>query len=511
MTRSRPTRAALGAIVAVLLAAATAPAAGAAVIGSSSSGFEGGPALAADGRVVIGERRHGDGAVRGDGARRILAIDPSTRAFREVAAFAPPQRVFPEIRRVLNVAGSGGIVTALLDTVLQPAAAGQGSALGSTASTSMTVLPTLTALTSCGALGAQAGLDAAAGQDFVATTGDECGPATPAVRLRTQTTTITIPGAPAPADIVGLHASGPMVAWAEVPRATAAAARPTLVLARGATGQILLRIPLGGLPAQLGVGADGTVVFSLQADASCALYVASTATPAVRRLALPSAGGLCPSPAIEPRGQTRIAVVGERVVYQALSGYGVTDLRGRAQALGDATAPATIAGGIAFDGRTVFAVRSRCSEDLLLALDSDVAAQGAPPPQGQTRAPCVIRRAGPSRLRASRDGVVRVPIRCGSTGCRATLRLVQQRSGRAERLIASAGFARSGRGTVVTRMRLPRYARELAGCDRGLLVRAVLWPFSEHSRGLGSYRIVSPARCRRGGGPPFTAVREPQP
>jgi hypothetical protein len=122
MTRSRSTGILLlriGALAATLVVLAAAPAS-AAVIASSESGFEGGPALARDGRVVIGERRQGDGAPRGSGARRVLGIDPRTHAFRELAAFsAPSGQRSGDARRVLSLAGTGGIVTASLDTILE--------------------------------------------------------------------------------------------------------------------------------------------------------------------------------------------------------------------------------------------------------------------------------------------------------------------------------------------------------------------------------------------------------
>ncbi len=78
---------------------AIAPAAGAAVIATSRSGFEGGPALGSDGRVVVGERR-------GNGALRLLAVDPATRA-RAVLASYPSladARTYP----TLSLAGTGG-------------------------------------------------------------------------------------------------------------------------------------------------------------------------------------------------------------------------------------------------------------------------------------------------------------------------------------------------------------------------------------------------------------------
>lgn len=523
MTRSRLTHSmasAFGALAAtvILLAAVAAPArAGANVIGSSVSGFEGGPALASDGRVVvIGERRQGDGAPRGDGARRILGIDPSTHVFRQLAAFSPPTRAFDGTVRVLSLAGTGGIVTASLDTILQLSGSQPGQSFTSAAASTMTVLPTLTALTSCGPFGAPPQLDAAGGDDFVATIGDECGAEAPIVGLRTANGMLRIRAVtgPTPAfmtpDIVALRATGPMVAWVEVQRPTGAAVIPTLVVARGASGEILLRAALDALPSQIGLAADGTAVLSLQSDVSCSLRIVSPVTPTLRRILLPGAGGLCPSPTVALRGQSTIAVAGGRIVYRAVSGYGVSDLQGVTHALGDAASRPTIASGVAFDGRTVFAVRSDCGGDLLLALDADVAAGGRPPAPLQTKTPCVIQRSGPGLLRVARDGRVRIGLRCVS-GCLATLRLVQQRSGNLERLVGSVGFALSRHGSAVKRVRIARYARALAGCPGGLRVQAVLQPFNEHSRGLGSYRIRSYTRCRRRGGPGFTVAREPHP
>lgn len=346
--------AALAAALLLLLGGAS-PRASASVIASSESGFEGGPALASDGRVVIGERRQGDGAPRGGGARRILGIDPRTHAFRQLAAFAAPsEQLSPDVRRVLSVAGSGGIVTASLDTILQLGGTNPEQGFTSAATSTMTVVPTLTALTSCGPFGAPPQLDAAGGDDFVATIGDECGAEAPVVRLRTAHGTIAIAAVSSPADatmtpdVVALHAGGPMVAWVEIRRPIGAPIAATLVVARGATGAILLRTALDGMPAQLGLGADGTVVLGSQAGASCSLSVVSPAAPTLRRLQLPAVGGLCPSPTVAPRGESTIAVAGGRIVYRAVSGYGVSDLHGTTHALGDATVRPTIAGGVAW-------------------------------------------------------------------------------------------------------------------------------------------------------------------
>ena len=121
-----------------------------------------------------------------------------------------------------------------------------------------------------------------------------------------------------------------------------------------------------------------------------------------------------------------------------------------------------------------------------------------------------MRRSGPGRVRAARDGRVRIALRCAE-GCRGTLRLVQQRSGRRERLIGEAAYAH-GPGTVVVRVRLAAYARRLAGCAGGLRANAIVFPSRTTPRnlgprGLGAYRITSSSRCRRTGGPPFAKAR----
>ena len=95
---SRP-GAGMALLLALVATALGAPAAGADVIASSSSGYEGGPALSSDGRVIVGERR-------GSGARRILAIDPATRAVSEVASFGPLAE--PGTYSELTAMGTGG-------------------------------------------------------------------------------------------------------------------------------------------------------------------------------------------------------------------------------------------------------------------------------------------------------------------------------------------------------------------------------------------------------------------
>ena len=120
-----------------------------------------------------------------------------------------------------------------------------------------------------------------------------------------------------------------------------------------------------------------------------------------------------------------------------------------------------------------------------------------------------MRRVGPSTLRVSSDGRVRIAVRC-SAGCRGTLRLVEQRRGLRERRVGEVAYA--GIGSLVLRPRIARYARALAGCRGGLKVRAVLHvtgrePTAGYGQGFGVYRIASRSHCRRGGGPAFTPRR----
>lgn len=494
------------ALAAALHAAAMAPAAGAAVIASSRSGFEGGPALASDGRVIVGERR-------GNGALRILAIDPRTRAATELIAFPPLPD--PATYPVLNVSGTGAIVTASLDLFRQAdkTDAEQAHPLPQ-ASGTMTILPTLAPLASCSPLlSSFPSLDAAGGEGFVATVGDECAMTASAVRIRTPTATHTIPALPAPAtstfapQISNLRASGPMLAWLETRMAgLGSPVTSSVVVARGATGDVLLRVPIGVLNLRMGLGSDGTVALSA-AVAACVMAVASPAAPSLRTF--PLGAQSCSNFGGDQRGQGEIAVAGGRIVYATGFGYGVTDLQGAVHSLAEATLLLGKAAPVAFDGRMVYAVRNDCDADRLLAVDADVP---GPRPSG-TPQECPVRRSGPARLRVARDGRVTIALRC-KAGCRGTLRLLQQRGGRRERLVGRADYG-GGAGTVLARPRIARYARALAGCRGGLRAVALLHPVgddhtsvsSARGKGLGAYRIVSRARCRRTGGPSFTAPR----
>jgi hypothetical protein len=508
MPSARPIHPAIAPILAIALLLAAAafvvPRAGAAVIASSVPGFEGGPALAGDGRVVVGERR-------GNGALRVFAIDPRTGVQTGLTSFGPlgDPTTYPE----LNITGSGAIVTMTRDEFRQVGAGGGEQAQPTPLSTrALTLLPSLVPLGACGPplRTAFPELDAAGGEGFVATVGDACGVSRSAVLIRTANGNVTIPApsgtgdASYPPDIYDLHATGPMLAWVQAHLDTGSQVQRELVVASGATGRILLRIALDG--ELVGLGADGTAVLS--SFPGCALRVVSPAAPVPRSLQLPA--GLCPGPATS-RGQGAVALAGGRIAYAAGSGYAVTDPGGGAHPLADARINGLIGSPVAFDGRTVFVVRADCDADRLLAVDASVAGPALPPASGP--ASCPVRRAGPGRLRVGRDGRVSIGLRCAA-GCRGTLRLVEQRRGRRERLAGSGDYTVAA-GKVVVRAGLARWSRRLAGCAGGLRVTAIVHPVGpDHvsatagrGKGLGAYRLLSRARCRRGGGPAFTAPR----
>ena len=476
------------ALLALLLGVAASPASGADNVSFSITSYEGGPVLAADGRVVIGERLAG-------GARRILAIHPN-HVFNEIARFPPPAD--PQTFHVLRLAGSGGIVTATLDTYHDVTDSEAEQATPTLLSSrAYMVLPTLAPLATCDPVRPDfpESIRAAGGDAFAALAGDDCG-ATAAVRLRNPNATLTVPAETAnafpPTSISDLRAAGPFATWTEIrldngPKATFTAVR-------GATGEVLLRTP--GV-SRYGLGSDGTIV---TADSgACTMRVVSLAPLAQRTVPLPA--GMCPG----FFGQ--IAIAGGRVVYPVLGSYAVADLQGAAHLIGDLPVATGAPGPIAFDGRTLYGVRALCYEELLLAVDTTVPAAAplpsTPPPSLLT---CPMRRAGSGRVRVATDHRVSIHVRCPS-GCRGTLRLVQQRRGRRERRIGSVDFV-SGAGSFVLRPRVARYARALAGCSGGLRAVAQVHRTNDGTTGLGAYRILSRTACRHAGGPAFAA---PQP
>ncbi len=298
-------------------------------------------------------------------------------------------------------------------------------------------------------------LDARGGDGFVATVGDDCGATTTFVRIRGNGTPV-IPAAPGTTTISQLRASGPMVSWVE--NAGTSPVVRTLVVARAATGQVLLRTPLDRVPYQLGLGADGTVV--LPDFPTCAMRVVSPAAPAPRPFSLTfPQGALCLSESTPGRVRTAVSVAAGRVAYAAIpfSGYAVSDLQGTAHPLAEASLrDGNVLSPTAFDGRTVYVVRSDCDADRLLSVDADVVGTAARAAVGR---PCPVRRVSSGSMRVQRDGRVSIRLRC-ARGCHGTLRLVQQRSGGRERLVGrvsyggAAGTVACARGSRATRRRL---------------------------------------------------------
>ena len=471
------------------------------VIAQSVAGFEGGPALAGDGRVVIGERR-------GNGALAVLAIDPVTRGAAPLTGFGP--LADPATFSQLFIAGNGGSVTAtrrILGTRLQLPFDVR----------SETVLPAVAAIAACsGPPRVGPFLESAGGDGFVAALRADCGAAAPVVTILSANARRTIPLAPvtgehtfAPA-MFALRAAGPMVGWIET-HYPGGLPQSSIVVARAATGVVLTRSVLPGTPFVFwALSSDGTAVY---VRGSCDVAVVAPAAPAARVFAL--APGSCPVIGADP---SPLSVAGGRVVYAASGDgspsphhYAMTDLQGAGHALAEITAgPPATPSQTAFDGQTVYLVRVDCDADRLLALDARVAAIIAPANRSRAER-CPVRRASPARLRVAADGRVSIGLRCAH-GCRGTLRIVQQRRGRRERQIGHVSY-NTPAGTVVVRPRVPRYARALAGCAGGLRVAAILHPIgardgpatSDLGRGLGAYRIVSRTPCQRTGGPPFTS------
>ncbi len=482
----------LTALVASLLGSAVVPGAQAASIAMSTAGFTAGPVLAPDGRVIVGEHL-------GNGALRVLSVKPGTAGAAQLLAFGPLPG--PRDYALLDLDASGATVTGTHSSFRYVGAREVfiGRKLTSRV---FTLAPRLESLGSC-APASQLDVLAAAGDGFVATVGADCSPDRTTLRIRTAQGTHVIRAELGPGDrtdftphISDMRASGPALAWVEM-RLPVSGPGPTftLVVARGATGEVLLRTQLHDFVYAMGLGVDGTVVLPSLAD--CSIGVVSPAAPVLRRIALPA--GLCP----QPSGASVVA--GGRILYPTAGGYASTDGQGAAHFLRDS---AGIRSQLAFDGTTGYATRLDCDADRLVSVDPDAA--GTPPglPLPTLRS-CPVRRSGTPRARLTPTGRVGIRLRCPA-GCRGTLRLVQQRRGGRERRVASISYAEAA-GTFVLRPRIAAYARALAGCSGGLRVNAVLFPASDDrtvaapGKGLGAYRISSRSRCRRTGGPAFTA------
>lgn len=465
----------------------------AATIASSVQGFTGGPVLGPNGRVIVGEHR-------GNGALRVLSIASATAGSAQLVAFGPLPD--PRDHALLHLDGSGATITGTYGTFRLTGA--REVFLGrKLTSRVFTISPGLASLGSCTPARSQLTELAAAGDGFAATVGEDCAPDRSTLRIRTAQGTHVIRAELGPGDrtdftpdISDLRATGPVVAWVET-RLPVSGPGPTitLVVARGATGEILLRTRLDDFAYAIGLGPDGTVVLPNLAD--CSIGAISPAAPTLRRIGLPA--GLCPLPA------GAAIVAGGRVLYLTFGGYASTDGRGAAHFLRDTAGSRSQ---IAFDGRTAYVTRIDCDADRLVSVDP--VAAGTPPalPLPTLRS-CPVRRASPSRLSSTPSGLVSIGLRCPA-GCRGTLRLVQQRVGGRERRVGTVDYA-SGPGRVVVRPRIAAFARALAGCSGGLRVNAVLFPASDdrtvpaRGKGLGTYRINSRSRCRRSGGPAFTA------
>lgn len=484
--RTAHRRATTAMLLAVLLGVAASPASGAVPISVTGTQYEGGPVLAGDGRVVIGERLR-------DGGRRVIAINLHTRVLNEIARFPAPAE--PNNFHILRLAGSGAAVTATLDTFLavtDPTVEGAMPSLRS--SRAFILLPSGPPLATCDPVNASqpVTISTASGDGFVALTEDDCGQ-TSAIHLRGANGTISIPVAgagPFPPLVSDLRAAGPFVTWTER-RLTDSGPTASFVAARGATGEVLLRAPV---VRRYGLAGDGTIVAA--EFGACSLRVVTLAPLAQRDVALPS--GLCPG------FFGAVAVAGGRAVYPVGGGYAISNLQGAAHLVEELAVDTILPAPIAFDGRTLVGVRERCHDELLLAVDTNVVAAAplpiAVPPSTQT---CPVRRAGSGRVRVAPDLRVSIRVRCPK-GCRGTLRLVEQRRGSRERLIGSVDYASAG-GSFVLRPRIARYARALAGCRGGLRAVAKVHHTGDRTKGLGVYRILSRTRCRHTGGPAFKA------
>lgn len=490
-------RALAAALLALSLAlgAHAAPATAAArVVTSFGGAIVAGPALSSDGRLVIGERLAG-------GDVPAVAVDPSgTRAAQTLATFPAP--TVPGWFTELTLAGGGGAVAAKVDT-----RSFENPKIGGTllhATDGRTLLPSALPATCPQASPAARGIEVAAGAGFAATIGADCGPFGGTVRIHGSGGVLRTFAPPPGAQTSLLRAAGPYVAWAEVtPHAHA------VVLARATTGEVLMRAPVGGFGAEdIGLGSDGTLAWTAQtAIQGCnhTLFVASAAQP----IPHPLDGSAIPCPfgfnAFAPSGA--IAVAGGRVVYPSSPAFAVVDPTGTSHTLGELPAPNGAPGPIAFDGATLYGVRSDCDADRLLAVDVTVpgTAPAAVAPDGPA---CPVALRGAARRRLSpRSNLVTVPLSCPA-GCRGTLRLVQQR-GLREREAARADF--SGRGAIRVRLPRRRFVAPLAACGRGLRLAVLVYrdhpplptEYPRSKQQLGIVRVSSGGRCRHVTGPPF--------
>jgi hypothetical protein len=269
-----------------------------------------------------------------------------------------------------------------------------------------------------------------------------------------------------------------------------------------------MRAPVSGSgPEDIGLGSDGTIAWithAIRRGCTGLLAVASAAQPVPRTLAAPELP--CPFGTDAYASHGSLAVAGGRIVYPSSPAYAVVDAGG-ARTVGELIATNGAPGPIAFDGRTLYGVRSECDGDRLLAVD--VTVPGTPPaaiaPDGPD-CPAALRGSTRRRLDPRTHGLT-VPLSCPA-GCRGTLRLVQVRRLR-ERVAARTDI--SGRGALTVRLQPARFVTALAACGNGVRLRATLYrdhpPVgSEYPRQplqLGVLRVRSSGRCRQVAGPPF--------
>jgi hypothetical protein len=462
------------------------------VLLSSTAGLVTGPALAPGGRVVVGER--GPGATV-----RVLALDPRGRRSRRVlggfSTAGAPRGGFASVL----LTGTGGVIGVTIDANSDDPKSGPAVQ----ASRGLTLLPSAR-LGSCAppsALGLGSRVDVAGGRGFAATL-ENCRTLAADVRVHDAAGERTIPAAPGTQTSM-LRAAGRYVAWREYGSAGGA-----VVLARAATGRVLRRIAVPSFgPEDLAVGADGSLVWiATSGRRGCsALYAVSADRPAPR--ALTGVASPCAFGSDGFSGQSTLAIAGGRVVYPSSPRWVLADGAGGAKPIAG-IAIGMPAGLIAFDGRTLYAVRAGCDADRLLALDVDAPGAlptgPAYPPDNST---CPVTRTGPDRLRVSTLRRVRIRLHCPN-GCHGELRLVQQRRYR-ERI---AGRLRTGgRGTLTVHVPLARYAAALASCPSGLRVAARFHRFTATSaragspfgQELGVLRLRAAGPCRPGRGPRF--------
>jgi hypothetical protein len=355
MTRS-VLLAALGA--ACTLACACAGAAHAGVVASSTAGYVAGPALASDGRLMLG--------VRAGRSVRVVAIDPTARRRPEtLGTFSTASPAGRYWTTTVTLTGTGGVVGVHVDVRTQPGGHGEPPELVS--SRGQTLLPAV-GLGSCSpGGGVSPGLQVAGGATFAATIGEGC---SDAIRIHGAGGVRTIPVAAATA-ITQVRARGDYVAWDE---STGVASRTsTVVLARASTGAVLLRAAVGGYGVQgLGVGDDGTVAWiSASAASGCqgTLYAVSIARPEPRSSpARARRVRSAPTRATTPTSSTSSASASS--TRRPPTGRPPTAAGAHASWRGIPTGDGGT-GQIAFDGRTLYGVTRDCDAERLLAVDVD--------------------------------------------------------------------------------------------------------------------------------------------